>query len=288
MTPLANRSIAPDTETQGAPPTGPRLVSSSPDSRASNEALAWLAVADVTPTGHRVGIIMARNVRYATVADLARKVTEGEVFTYWPQSKIAAEMGCSERQVRRGVNSLKAAGLKVRQRDRPGVASYVFPVRSGVLSDVRSGVRSGVRSLKRNEPRTEPRTNHVRSSSRARVVCQNCGHTWPDKPEYGTTCYRCQQPANSTREQPQEAAPPPDKAPATRPDPAPLTAERQAQLETEAIENGYHKRDDGSWTKGPQPTARPQPTTSTSGDRDTSTARRHGTRDRTNDASKPS
>ena len=92
-------------------------------------------------------------------------------------------------------------------------------------------------------------------SSRARVVCQNCGHTWPDKPEYGTTCYRCQQPANSTREQPQEAAPPPDKAPATRPDPPPMTPERQAQLEADAVRNGYHKRDDGQWTKLPQPSA---------------------------------
>ena len=32
-----------------------------------------------------------------------------------------------------------------------------------------------------------------------------------------------------------------------------MTPERRAQLETEAIENGYHKRDDGQWTKGPQP-----------------------------------
>ena len=98
------------------------------------------------------------------------------------------------------------------------------------------------------------RRESVQESVSSRARCQNCGHTWPDKPEYGTTCYRCQQPANSTREQPQEAAPPPDKAPATRPDPPPMTPERQAQLETEAIENGYHKRDDGQWTKGPQPT----------------------------------
>ena len=296
----ANRSIAPDsfpvtspqiddTERQGTLPTGPRLVSTSPDSRASNEARAWLAVADVTPTGHRVGIIMARHVRYATVADLARKVTEGEVFTYWPQSKIAVALGCSQRQVRRGVNSLKAAGLKVRQRDRPGVASYVFPVRSGVLS----GVRSGVRSLKRNEPRTEPRTepnteaaaspsdrtevqhdeHKPQPATAGRHTCPTCGNTWPAR--FGPICYQCPQPtASQIRRQKQKkddleserpwtpeelAAFKAEQDPPARPDPPPMTAETRAQLETEAIENGYHKRDDGSWTKSNAPSPSPSP-----------------------------
>ena len=224
-----------------------------PRPRASNEARAWLAVADVTPTGHRVGLIMARHVRFATVADLARKVTEGEVFTYWPQSKIALALGCSQRQVRRGINSLKAAGLKVRQRDRPLVASYVFPVRSGVLS----GVRSGVRSLIRNEPRTEPRTNHVRSSSPERTVCDRCGNDWPSR--FGTTCYRCPQPTgsqlrrreqrerNRVSEQTLEQTP---ERPA-RPDPPTLKPERRAQLEQEAIQKGYYKQADGSMSTTP-------------------------------------
>ena len=293
----ANRSIAPDsfpvtspkiddTERQGTLPTGPRLVSTSPDSRASNEARAWLAVADVTPTGHRVGIIMARHVRYATVADLARKVTEGEVFTYWPQSKIAVALGCSQRQVRRGVNSLKAAGLKVRQRDRPGVASYVFPVRSGVLSGVRSGVRSLKRNEPRSEPRTEPRTEAAAASTHDRTevqpdeqpdkptrnTCPKCGKTWPAR--YGPTCYQCPQPTASQirrreqlkRNRESEQDPPLDDAPA-RPDPPPITPETRAQLEAEAIENGFHKLDDGSWTKrnapSPQPSPPVEPTTTT-------------------------
>ena len=251
----ARQSNATDYETQGSPPTGPRLVSTSPDSRASNAARAALVVANVTPTGYRVGIFMANKARFAKPSDVRRNVVPGEIFTYWPQAKIAAEMGCSERQVSRGVRSLREAGaLDVRRRVRPCEASYVWvqPVGSDVRSDgegVGSGVVSGVGS--HTEPRTEPQKNHDRSSSRAREVCKACGNNWPA--EYGTTCYRCQQPANSTREQPQEAAPPPDKTQATRPDPPPLTPERQAQLEADAVRNGYHKRDDGSWTKGPQP-----------------------------------
>ena len=258
-TSTANQITATDYETQGTPATGLRLVSTSPNSRASNTARAVLVVANVTPTGYNVGVFMANHARYAKTSDVRRNVQQGEIFTYWPQALIAAELGCSERQVQRGVRSLRESGvLTVRRRVRPCEASYVWsrPVASDVGSDVGSSVGSGVGSGvgSHTEPRTEPKKNHVRSSSRARVVCQNCGNNWPDKPEYGTTCYRCQQPANSTREQPQKAAPPPDKTPATRPDPPPMTPERRAQLETEAIENGYHKRDDGQWTKGPQPT----------------------------------
>ena len=267
MARTARQSIAPDPETQGTPPTGPRLVSTSPDSRASNAARAALVVADVTPTGYRVGIFMANKARFAKPSDIRRHVAPGEIFTYWPQAKIAAGLGCSERQVSRGVRSLREAGaIEVRRRVRPCEASYVWvqPVVSGVGSDVRSdgacvgsdgagvgsgvvsGVGSGVGS--HTEPRTEPKKNHDRSSSRAREVCKACGNNWPA--EFGTTCYRCQQPATSTREQPQEAAQPPDDA---RPAPPPMTPERQAELEADAIRNGYHKRDDGSWTKGPEP-----------------------------------
>ena len=191
--------------------TGPlHVVSRSPESRASNEARAWLVVADVTPTGYRVGKFLASHARYATAADVRRNVVPGEIFTYWPQAKIAAEMGCSERQVRRGVRSMREAGaLEVRRRVRPCEASYVWvqPVRSDVRSDgagvrsesacvlsgVRSGVLSGVRS--HTEPRKEPQSNHEGSSSRAREVCKICGNNWPA--EYGTTCYHCPQPTAS-------------------------------------------------------------------------------------------
>ena len=119
----------------------------------------------------------------------------------------------------------EAGALEVRRRVRPCEASYVWvqPVRSDVrsdgagvrsesacvLSDVRSGVLSGVRS--HTEPRTEPQKNHVGSSSRARVICEACGHSWPDKAEYGTTCYRCgHDPSTGT---PADDSPPDDNPP---------------------------------------------------------------------------
>ena len=136
----------------GVPGQPARLhVVSRGKSRASNDALAWLATADVTPTGYRVGKFLAHHARYATAADVRRRVNPGEVFTYWPQSKMATELGCSERQVQRGIRSLREAGaLDVRQRVRPCEASYVL------LPPVGSGVGSGVGS--HTEPRTEPRT----------------------------------------------------------------------------------------------------------------------------------
>ena len=188
------------TGSEQQPPRKPALtiVSRSTQTRASNVARAALVVANLTPTGYRVGVFMADHARYAQASDVRRNVTPGEIFTYWPQKKIAAAMGCSERQVRRGVRSMREAGtLEVRRRVRPCEASYVWvqPVLSGVrsdgacvLSDVRSGVLSGVRS--HTEPRTEPQKNHV-GSSRARVICKICGHDWPDKAEYGSTCYKC-------------------------------------------------------------------------------------------------
>ena len=123
--------------------------------RASNLALAWLATADLTPTGYQIGKFMAEHARFATPVDIRRKVRPGEVFVFWPQSKMAATLGCSERQVRRGVASLKAAGLEVRRRPRPCEASYVFPSPEPVLSSVLSGVLSRVRS--QSEPRVNPR-----------------------------------------------------------------------------------------------------------------------------------
>ena len=203
--------IPPSTPQPGLP-TALKIVSRSTQTRASNVARAALAVANVTPTGYRVGIFMADHARYATAADVRRNVVPGEIFTYWPQAKIAADLGCSERQVRRGVRSMREAGaLEVRRRVRPCEASYVWvqPVRSDVrsdgagvrsesacvLSDVRSGVLSGVRS--HTEPRTKPQKNHEGSSSRAREVCKICGYDWPA--EYGTTCYQCPHPTASQR-----------------------------------------------------------------------------------------
>ena len=296
----ANQSIPEDTEPQATPATGPRLVSRSPNSRASNEARAALVVANVTPTGYRVGVFMANHARYAKASDIRRNVVEGEVFTYWPQAKIAAEMGCSERQVSRGVRSLREAGaLTVRQRVRPCEASYVWSrsVVSDVGSHVGSGVVSGVGSHTepRTEPSTEPSTEVAAASPSVRTevqhdehkpqpatagrhTCPTCQNTWPAR--FGPICYQCPQPtASQIRRQKQKkddleserpwtpeelAAFKAEQDPPARPDPAPMTPETRAQLETEAIENGFHKLDDGSWTKrnapSPQPTPPVEPT----------------------------
>ena len=97
-----------------------------------------------------------------------------------------------------------------------------------------------------------------------RHTCPTCGNTWPAR--YGTTCFQCPQPtAAQLRRQKQkkddlESERP---LPPARPDPAPLTPETRNQLETDAIENGFHKLDDGSWTKSapsPQPTPPVEPT----------------------------
>ena len=213
----------PDLDPQAPLPTGPvieqqpplktalKIVSRSTETRASNEARAWLVVADVTPTGYRVGKFLASHARYATAADVRRHVVPGEIFCYWRQATIAAELGCSERQVRRGVRSLREAGaLDVRRRVRPCEASYVFHASkarkgsrgcdegatnggSDVLSDVRSGVLSGVLSGVRShtEPRTEPLKNHGGSSSAAARRTCTCGNSW--RATDGHVCYKCQE-----------------------------------------------------------------------------------------------
>ena len=217
---------------QAPPPIGLTLVSRSTETRASNAARAALVVANVTPTGYRVGIFMANHARYAKPEDIRRNVVPGELFTYWPQAKMAAAMGCSERQVRRGVRSMREAGaLEVRRRVRPCEASYVWvlPVRSDgagvrsesacVLSGVRSGVLSGVRS--HTEPRTEPQKNHEGSSTRAREdvplepeqdptrwYC-SCGNVWLKI--HGTLCHPCKKhvgskPTAQRREKPETQA----------------------------------------------------------------------------------
>ena len=237
--PNTNPTIAPLYDRSAKQPTfGPveqpplKIVSRSTQTRASNAARAALVVANVTPTGYRVGLFMANHARYATLSDIRRNVSPGEIFGYWPQAKIAAAMGCSERQVQRGVRSLREAGaLEVRRRVRPCEASYVWvqPVGSGVESDgpcvgsgvgsdgpcvgsgvesdgpcVGSGVGSGVGS--HTEPRTEPQKNHV-GSSRAREprqTCPDCGRSWPA--EFGPDCHQC-------GDQPQTRSTTPDTTP---------------------------------------------------------------------------
>ena len=137
------------TERQRTLPTGPTGVVRRGASRASNEALAWLAEADVTPVVYDFGVYMAKMVRFATTADGRRKAKPGEVMCYPLQATMARERGCSVRQIKRLVRSLREVGLEVRQRVRPYGATYVFPLPSRVPSGVPSGVPS------QREPRTE-------------------------------------------------------------------------------------------------------------------------------------
>ena len=62
--------------------------------------------------------------------------------------------------------------------------------------------------------------------------------------EHGTT----QRTDAQIKRQVQRTRPRVDKA-TVRPAPPPLTPERQAELEADAIRNGYRKRDDGQWVK---------------------------------------
>ena len=95
--------------------------------KAKNAARRWLAVADVTPTARRVGRFMADHARFATAADVRRKVKPGEIFCYWSLAKVAVELGVSEGQINRGVRSLREAGvIQVRRLPRPSAASKVF------------------------------------------------------------------------------------------------------------------------------------------------------------------
>ena len=58
--------------------TALKIVSRSPQTRASNAARAALAVANVTPTGYRVGKFMADHARYATEADVVGTCPRGK------------------------------------------------------------------------------------------------------------------------------------------------------------------------------------------------------------------
>ena len=79
--------------------------------KAKNAARRWLAVADVTPPARRVGRFMADHARFATAADVRRKVKPGEVFCSWSQARVAIGLGVSERQIMRGVRSLRSADV---------------------------------------------------------------------------------------------------------------------------------------------------------------------------------
>ena len=275
MTPLANRSIAPDPETQGTLPTGPTGVV-----HRSAGPVPWhkrLALTKApTPAAHHVLLVLG-----SFVSDDASDA--------WPsKATLAAMTGRSPRVVQRALRDLKSAGLiSVRQSSgltphyrlstaapetpaspegrRPRLWGGDARVQGGetpASPEVRTSEGTSTRRAAAASPSVRTDVQHDEQPDTGdRLTCPTCANTWPAR--FGPTCYRCPQPTAAQlrrREQrkrdrlsEQDPPAPPDKAPATRPDPPPLTPERQAQLETEAIENGYHKRDDGSWTKGPEP-----------------------------------
>ena len=174
--------------------------------RASRVAMGWLKVQDLTPTGYRVGLFLAKKARFATEEDTWRKVKPGEVFTFWPQAKIAAAMGRSESQVWRGIKSLRGAGFEVRQREQR-VASYVFPqvkaqVQAQGLTQGQAQVQAQVLLIGMNQ-RIEPknRTREGKGSSEDRNVtpppyspyskikCPKCKRQW--SASTGTLCSTC-------------------------------------------------------------------------------------------------
>ena len=64
------------TGSEQQPPRKPalKIVSRSTQTRASNVARAALVVANLTPTGYRVGVFMADHARYAQASDVRRNV----------------------------------------------------------------------------------------------------------------------------------------------------------------------------------------------------------------------
>ena len=88
------------------------------------------------------------------------------------------------------------------------------------------------------------RTEQV-STKAARQRCHDCGYSWPKA--YGPDCYPCQKAKRDAPRRPRGGLPTYHDRP-PRPDPPPLTAEQIADLEADAVSNGYHKRA-GQWTK---------------------------------------
>ena len=157
---------------------------------------------------------------------------------------------------------------------------------SGLTSGQASGLASGLIQNHVQNQRTEAaaaspsvRTevqhdeHKPQPATAGRHTCPTCQNTWPAR--FGPICYQCPQPtASQIRRQKQKkddleserpwtpeelAAFKAEQDPPARPDPPPMTPETRAQLETEAIENGFHKLDDGSWTKRNAPSPSPSP-----------------------------
>ena len=143
------------------------------------------------------------------ISRLCRAVSY-ELFTYWspggtvfPSVKALADgMGLKRRAVRHHVEHLERVGLWVRigREDEtnlyvlhlPGEAQEGFvkpePRHAHAPPPARTCPPPGTHMPP--EVTNEVIKEAISTSSSARVVCP-CGNSWPNKAEYGTTCYQC-------------------------------------------------------------------------------------------------
>ena len=111
---------------------------------------------------------------------------------------LADDALVSVRTVRYGLVALAALGW-IHTDNRKGGRRPSTWVITELLPSVVGGkdCRAGRQGLPGRAAKVAAEVRDVRkrekctSSSRARVICEACGHSWPDKAEYGTTCYRC-------------------------------------------------------------------------------------------------
>ena len=169
----------------------------------------------------------------------------------------------SGRTVRRHLPALMARGL-VQCSDRKGghTPSTWFIVLPQSVRAGRTRCPSRAETMSAEVREVRKKEKKSTSSSGARNFCENCTNDWPAS--YGPKCHTCgYNPSTRLRVDEPKARPIEIKAP--RPDHPTLTPERCAELEAEAINNGYRKRD-GRWAKfqadekdtGPVPRTPPQ------------------------------
>ena len=136
-----------------------------------------------------------------------------ELFTYWSPGgnvfpslqSMADGMGLKRRAVRQHLAHLERVGLWVRIGREDETNLYVLhlpgEVQEGFVKSSTPGMYMPDPPARTCRPPgtympvevTTEVTTEVpsTSSSRARAVCKICGNSWPDKAEYGSTCYKC-------------------------------------------------------------------------------------------------
>ena len=201
-----NSTAQPDLDPQAPLPTGLTLVASrsTPPPRTSAEVesnRAFLAAAGRVEFGRYEATLRDIWMAFAYFASLsdAREC-------YGTGEHIAEKARRSGRTVRRHVPALIDRGL-IQSDNRkgghdPSKWKVVLPADVGVgLTSVSPAVRGGqdVRAGRTQRPgRPDTTSDDIRdrekvqesTSSSARVFCP-CGNSWPNKAEYGTTCYEC-------------------------------------------------------------------------------------------------